>query len=398
MALLHAAARVARRSVSVVATFDHATGPAAKRAVALVVREATALGFPVVVGHAARSASSEAAWREMRLEFLNEVARRTDAVVATAHTCDDQVETVLMRVLRHAGARGLAGLFAHGVAERPLLAVSRAAVADYAAAVGASWVDDPTNESPKFLRNRVRRDLLPALTRAHPGFERDVLAIARDAADWRSVLESVVTASMRVVSFRGGIALPAAVLVGLANDELAVLWPAIAARAGARMDWRGTERAVGFTTSGRVGTRMPLSGGWEIARTRDEFELRNRLADADPSEKVLGHGLEFDRWTFTATAGRAQASDAWTARFPAGVPLVVRRWRAGDRMQVDDAGPRRVKRFLSDARIGGALRARWPVVLAGGVVCWIPGVRRGQAAAVRPGRRGVLFRCVLNDH
>ena len=61
------------------------------------------------------------------------------------------------------------------------------------------------------------------------------------------------------------------------------------------------------------------------------------------------------------------------------------------------AGPRRVKRYLSDAKVGGALRARWPVVLAGHEIVWIPGIRRGPAATERPGRPGVLFRCELND-
>jgi hypothetical protein len=59
---------------------------------------------------------------------------------------------------------------------------------------------------------------------------------------------------------------------------------------------------------------------------------------------------------------------------------------------------RRVKRFLSDARISGTLRAHWPVVLSGAEIVWIPGIRRGHATAERPGRPGVLFRCELNDY
>ena len=252
MAMLHAAARVARGSVSMVATFDHGTGPAATRAAALVASEAGALGFPVVIGHAMNTGKSEAEWRAMRLSFLRDVAQRADAVVATAHTRDDQVETVLMRALRDAGARGLAGLYALGEFERPLLEVSRAEVASYAASVGARWLEDPTNESTRHLRNRVRRDLLPALSRVRPGFEDDVLRVARRAANWRGVLEAVLTEAVGVTPLREGLAVTARSLAGLSAEELAVLWPAIAARAGLRMDWRGTDRAVAFTTAGKV--------------------------------------------------------------------------------------------------------------------------------------------------
>src|SRR5204863_4438151 len=97
------------------------TGPAATRASELVASEAAALGFSVVIGHASLAGRTEAEWRSARHAFLTDVARRTAATVATAHTRDDQVETVLMRVMRHAGARGLAGLYARSGVVRPLL-------------------------------------------------------------------------------------------------------------------------------------------------------------------------------------------------------------------------------------------------------------------------------------
>ena len=66
-------------------------------------------------------------------------------------------------------------------------------------------------------------------------------------------------------------------------------------------------------------------------------------------------------------------------------------------MQFGDRGERKVKRFLSDARVSGTKRGHWPVVLAGDKIVWIPGVRRSEAASVRPGRPGVLYRCELED-
>lgn len=283
MALLHAIARTSPESARAVATFDHGTGPLATRAAALAASEAGRLGFPVVVGHAgARMApgpASEAEWRAGRLAFLREVAECLSrdsgrpVLIATAHTRDDQVETVLMRVLRHAGARGLAGLYARGEVVRPLLECSRVDVAAYAESVGASWIEDPTNDSMRFFRNRVRRDLLPALARVRPGLDDDLLSLARGAADWRDRVDAIASAISRTDSARGVVSVAAEQLEGYSRAELAVLWPAIAARVGLAMDWRGTVRAAAFTTGSRVGARIQLSGGWEIWRSRHLFEL-----------------------------------------------------------------------------------------------------------------------------
>src|SRR5690348_4477999 len=183
MVLLDVAARIGRsaRTSLVVATFDHASGANSARAASFVADRAAALALPVVVGRAAASARTEAAWRVARWEFLRSVARSTRGIVFTAHTRDDQVETVLMRALRGAGARGLAALLALSEVRRPFLDLSRADLEVYAMSRGLEWIEDPTNRSPRYLRNRVRRDLLPALRRVCPPLVRDFLAFARRA-------------------------------------------------------------------------------------------------------------------------------------------------------------------------------------------------------------------------
>ena len=295
MALMHAFARVAPRSLVVVATFDHGTGPSATKAASLVRAAAAGLGFRTVVGRAAVPGTSEAEWRAARREFLRGVADRTDGVITTAHTADDQVETVLIRVLRDSGARGLAGLYATSDVIRPLLGFSRARVAAYARAVGAEWVEDPTNASSRFLRNRVRYDLLPALTAMRPELPAELLDLARRAASWRSSLDAVTEANVRLRADGSSLAVATADLAAYSRTELAVLWPALAARVGLAMDWRGTERAAAFTNRSRTGARIQLSGGWEIARSRELFELR-RWKSQGIGKREEGKGL-------TATAG-----------------------------------------------------------------------------------------------
>lgn len=274
MALLHATARAALGSVLTVATFDHGTGPVATRATELVASEAGTFGFPVVIGHAESPGTSEAEWREARHRFLSEVASRTGGVVATAHTRDDQVETVLMRVLRDAGTRGLAGLYAPGRTLRPFLDCSRDEVMLYAEEVGTAWIDDPTNASMRFFRNRIRHDLLPAIARVQPGFDDRLIDLSRKATTWRERLDAIVAPLAKVSAGGASVSVAVDALSRYSRNELSWIWPAIAARVGLSMDWRGTERAAAFTNNSRTGNRIQLSGGWEITRTRESYELR----------------------------------------------------------------------------------------------------------------------------
>jgi tRNA(Ile)-lysidine synthase len=274
MVLLHAFARTRRDAVAV-ATFDHRTGGAALRAAALVARESERHGIPVIAARRRRGgADGESAWRAARWEFLNETATRLEASVATAHSRDDQLETVVMRVLRDAGPRGLAGMYAESPVARPLLSVSRDVMTRYAEERAISFVHDPSNDDARYLRNRVRHDLLPALERVRPGFGAEMLALAERSAQWRTAVEGLVS-RLEVTELVPGraLAIPLAGLHGLGESALAMLWPAIAGRAGVRLDWRGTDRIVDFTLKGRVGGRIPLSGRASVRRTSTSFVL-----------------------------------------------------------------------------------------------------------------------------
>jgi tRNA(Ile)-lysidine synthase len=137
-----------------------------------------------------RGASLEARARRVRYAFLHEVARRTGASrIATGHTRDDQAETVLLRLLRGSGARGLAGIRPRredGVV-RPLILASRAEVIEFLARGGVAFREDATNRDPRFLRNRVRHEVLPLLRALSPRIEERLASLAdslRADADW----------------------------------------------------------------------------------------------------------------------------------------------------------------------------------------------------------------------
>ena len=389
-----------------VATFDHASGAHSTRAASFVARAALAYGLPIVVGRGAEVEQTEAAWRAARWQFLRSVAGLTKATILTGHTRDDQEETVLMRALRGAGARGLAGLRAASDVRRPFIEVRRAALEAYARARTLTWLEDPTNRRPQYFRNRIRRDLLPALLNVRPALDRELIDIGDRAAAWRLELAALVDRSVRFrigKDSHGRVTLDvlAADLTGHSRDALSVIWPELAARAGVTLDRRGTRRVVDFTASGRAGRRIQLSGGWELTRSRARFELRPVAAGVVVPD--VGQALEapmtWDRWAFAAVDATLDA-DPWRVTLPRVGSLRVRAWRPGDRLTIrrgDRLIARKVKYFLSDAGISGHVRARWPVVLAGNEIVWIPGVRRSDAAAVRSGGPVVMYACDYLD-
>jgi tRNA(Ile)-lysidine synthase len=213
-----------------------------------------------------RKTSIEDAGRIARYAFLRQVmASRSATRIAVAHTRNDQAETVLMRLCRGAGPKGLASIFPkRGPVIRPLLDVRRAAIEAFVAAEGVAFREDPTNRDVTIARNRVRHELLPYLARHMGDGIVDVLArqavIARDDADW---LGQAATESARslVLEEETGISVDAA--------GLRQLHPALARRVvhevlgRAAPDRFGGRRFVGFD---HVDAVLRLSGADSAGR------------------------------------------------------------------------------------------------------------------------------------
>lgn len=279
MVLLTAASRVPaphRRKLTV-ATFDHGTGSAAGRAAALVARLSAQLGVTCVTGRASTVGTKEEEWRRSRWSFLREVASTHDASVVTAHTLDDQIETVFIRILRDAGPRGLAGLYAESEIIRPFLDIEHRKLAAYARAHRVPFIQDPTNSDRRHLRNRIRLDILPSIVRSNPGFPDELLALARESATWRRSLEDIAGTVETSAEEGGALRISRSSLAGYDADSLKVLWPALAARVSVVMDRRGTHRAAEFTIRGVTGGIIQLSGGVEILMRRDHMLLRRGM-------------------------------------------------------------------------------------------------------------------------
>jgi tRNA(Ile)-lysidine synthase len=160
-----------------VAHLDHGVrGAAALADAQFVAALAGSLNLPCEFGQwsPARAGHFEADARRARYAWLLDVARRRNAtVVAVGHTLDDQAETILHRVLRGTGLRGLAGIPARRrlasdlLLIRPLLAVSRQEARDYLAAIGQAYCEDESNADWSQTRARIRHELLPSLAEAY---------------------------------------------------------------------------------------------------------------------------------------------------------------------------------------------------------------------------------------
>ena len=425
MALMHALARWFPQAVAAVATFDHGSGPAATDAAALVAAEARRLGLTVIRERARVAAGSEDAWRTARWSFLKRVARGYRGVVATAHTRDDQVETIVMREMRGTGARGLAALAAPSSIVRPWLPLGRLEVAAWANGEGIPYVDDPTNFTRQFFRSRVRLDLLPALETVHPGFAEEMLLVGDAAAHLRRDVDALVGGmGIQVApngSPPGSLRVAARELTSLSEAGLALVWPALLARIGVAVNRRGTLELARFTHESRVGSRLELAGGSCVVHVRVEGAQPNAL-DAGayfetrpPSQqrsvtptltRLAGAALpaRHGAWRFKPTeapqAGKGEsemehAPDEWLMPLVAGTRYDVRTWRDGDRIRTRGApAGRRVARYLSEAHVPTVDRRQWPVVMLGEEIVWVPGVCRSTAAPHRPGRPAVIwYRC-----
>jgi tRNA(Ile)-lysidine synthase len=398
-ALLAAMQRWAVDAIACVATFDHGTGDAATRACDAVAAWCRAHGVPVLRERATQPlARSEAAWRRARWAFLGRVAAERGVPVATAHTRDDQTESVCMRLLRGSGVRGLAALAARGPVRRPLLRVPRSATRAWAAAQRLPFVDDPANADPRFLRTRVRHALLPALVAHDPAFADWLVALGDRAADWRTTLAAIADA--RLVGAPASAAdIPDAWCSAADGALLAPLWAEALARHGVTLDRRGTDRLVSFTTERRTGREVPVSGhvrvrrvrdGWRVVRVAREGAVGAPLAAwMVEGAPLVPPRLAWGEFSFQNEEG---APDAWSARLPRHAALVLRAWRPGDRI-AGTHGTRRVVRFFQEQGIPATLRRTWPVIAIGDEIVWVPGVARNDAHAWMTGDRGDGWHC-----
>ncbi len=283
----------------VAAHLDHRLRTDSASDAAFCVSLCAGLEVPLRVGSAdvrARAAREhgglEQAARRERYEFLGRVREAEGAAaVAVAHTRDDQVETLLLRLLRGAGATGLAGMrLRRGELVRPLLRVSREEVLAHLRERGLAFREDVTNAEPIQLRNRVRHELLPYLEARFNPRVRQVLArtaglLAEDAAHLRAEGEALLRRSAREED--GALVLRRAALAGAETAVArAALRQALSKRGGlAQVAAAHVERILELSrTPDPSGRWLPLPGGRRVRFTSEEVRIETR---AEPPGKAV---------------------------------------------------------------------------------------------------------------
>jgi len=411
--LLHALAPSWRLTLHVVHV-DHGLRPDSAADAAFVRELGARLGLPVEVERVhVGPGSVEAAARTARYAALEAWAERLGAArIAVGHTLDDQAETVLMRVLDGAGVRGLAAIPpVRGRIIRPLVEIRREAVRAMLTAEGVAWVEDPTNRDPKFLRNRIRHELLPLLAASYATDVVSALArVARLARESVDALDRAATLELeRLTAVEEGEFPSPTDAITLSRSALAALPVSVAAevlrQAAARLGSRAPLRAWAHRGLRRVLAEPPPRrpfrlGGLGVEVSGDRIRVGARPGPALPSRTLTVPGRlelpEIDRALearLLPAAGYAVSRAADQVAFDAaGLPraLLVRARRRGDRLVAFGGGERRLKSLLIDAGIPRWDRNRLPLVEAGGQILWVAGLRRAAAAPVTSQTREVV--------
>lgn len=349
-----------------------------------------------------RRQSIEAAAHDARYEFLATAAARLGADrIALGHTRDDQAETVLLRLMRGAGARGLAGMHPRrGPVIRPLLDCRRRELRTYLDEMGQPYLHDPTNDDVQIGRNRVRAELLPMLERRFNPRIVDALAdqadLAREDWDWleaeaQRLLDAICreeTRSEVVLDAQGLLRTPTAVgraALLLALERMAVrgrirmrhvLAALDLARSGAgAVDLPGVRlQRIGpdlvLSSSSRAGRRGPGSGGTNFFCYRLSIPGEVRVAEARCT--IAAQARPFSEGM------RALFRDRQTAVLAADgglEQLFVRNRRPGDRFRPFGLrGHKKLQDYFVDRKVPREERDRIPLVVDDGDrIVWVAG-------------------------
>jgi tRNA(Ile)-lysidine synthase len=393
--LLHRTSETHRLELAV-AHVDHGIHPSSSAVASRVAALAAAMGLACHTETLALgSGAGETAAREARYAALFRLAARENAAcVFTAHQADDQVETVLMRVIGGSGPAGLAGMAAAtGCVIRPLLPFRRAALAGYVRERGLPAWDDPANGDPVHLRSWLRSEVLPLLRRRLPQVERRLHRVgaqaARDRRAWDQVLEALP--GLDPTAEREGISVAATPLRAYDSALAEAVLLAAARRAGCTLGPTRARRVLRLVREGGSGQEVPLGQGWRAEVAFDRLRLVKAKAP-QPGAPLLLDGREGEgawsgwriRWRPDIAPAR-QERDGLTAWFLPR-PLTVRSWAPGDRVRpLAGAGRRLVVRCFQDARVPRRSRESWPVLAEHESVVWIPGVCRSDALLPSPG-------------
>ena len=344
-----------------------------------------------------RGTGLEETARDMRYAFLREAAREAGAgVIATAHTADDNAETILFHLARGSGLRGLTGI--QPVRDdliRPLLTTTRREVEAYLNYYGLPHMEDHTNSDDTYARNRIRHQVVPVLESICPGFAprmASTAALLRADEDYLSAQAQVL--ADQAAPRDGGLSIPAA-LIGEAPAPLAAraVRQLIGQLNGGDQDCGQAhlEAVVQLCRGSDPSARIDLPYGLAARREYQKLVLARRETVPPLEEAPLPLPGEYDTgvWLITCTAevysGQFQGPyDFWLDREKAPA-LTLRSRETGDRLKLVGRPEKTIKKWFVDEKIPAHLRASLPILVCGDRVAGAAGLGPAEAFLPSPG-------------
>jgi tRNA(Ile)-lysidine synthase len=381
-----------------------------------------------VAAHAKQNGLSiETAAREVRYQyFAGLLAEGKLNRIATAHTLDDQAETVLMRLIRGSGLRGLGGIQPqlvmsekeqiHGTVVRPLLATRHSELVAFLTTLKQPWKQDASNRDLRHTRNRIRHVLMPLLEREfNPSIaERlgELSVVARSEEEfWQSQCSGWLEPIVRPFGAGRGSCLD---LQRFGAQSLAVqrrllhYWGRTV-QPNPSLEFKHIEQILALAnTESKIGKQLELPSGWKAVRQGDQLQLipPDRAAEQaipqDYQYRLLvpgtvllpeaGMSLEAISIPVNGPAERYNPDQLLDAGLLA-KELVVRNWRPGDRFwPAHTKAPKKVKELLQDKHVRGHERKLWPVVVSEGEIVWLAGFACPLQFRARQGDPALLIR------
>jgi tRNA(Ile)-lysidine synthase len=333
----------------------------------------------------------EEAARNLRYDLFRQLMTdgMADAVV-TAHTLDDQAETVLQKLVRGAWTEGLSGIHPVLAVEpgsilRPFLDNHRAAIEAWLLHIHQPWREDASNQDLAHTRNRIRLQLLPLLRTFNPQIATQLARLASLSAEeeeyWKGELDRILPSLLLPGRpTRGGgrssSTHPEEQTVAMEQVRLRELHPAVARRVlraaarrlGARLSFEHTEQLLELTEPRPArGGKFDLGGGIKAERSLREIRLSRSLPlpqPLPPQDFLLPGEIRAPHY------GVCLSGQSLTVQ-----KAVLRPWKAGDRVTLRHSrGPKKVSEVLDRLHIAGVDRLNWPVIEAGANIVWMRGV------------------------
>ena len=385
------------------AHMEHGIRPGTSEAdMAFVQALCCRLGIPCYVERAdvpayakAHGIGLEDAARTLRYAFLAKAAGDIGAEhIALAHHAQDQAETVLMHAARGSDMRGLCAMrYRRGNIIRPLLDWQPQALRAYLEANGQPWCEDETNGDLAYARNRIRAEVIPALTAAYPGvvqaLSRLARAAQRDEEHFAAALDQLVLTRRTLVD---GAALLLSDLIGLDAAMLSRVLAREVERIGLGVQDASAIDGICYAIKHGEETSINLTGGAHV-HIGQQYVCFTRLLEAVPETALLLHGETKTPYGIFAVraALEGETGDGVTCQAMDEALLegaLVTGRREGDGLVPFGRHTAvKLKKLMIDAGVERPIRNSLPVIRKGEKILWAVGLRPSELCRAQGGRR-----------